>query len=116
MVVHHRGICDCGFCLDLHVSCLLPNWPTTTILTFDSLILPDFPHTTRWLSEEEKAIATYRLRDRNGNDDAERGSLLSGVRMAVTDYKVWLLAYVPPSLSRPSSLLMFNQWHRHHQD
>ncbi|KAG9966194.1 major facilitator superfamily transporter, partial [Aureobasidium melanogenum] len=56
------------------------------------LILPDFPHTTRWLSEEEKAIATYRLRDRNGNDDAERGSLLSGVRMAVIDYKVWLLA------------------------
>jgi hypothetical protein len=55
-------------------------------------ILPDFPHTTRWLSEEEKAIATFRLRDRNGNNDEERGSLLSGLRMAVTDYKVWILA------------------------
>lgn len=86
------------------------------MLTFNSFILPDFPHTTRWLSEEEKAIATFRLRDGNGNDDAERGSLLSGVRMAVTDYKVWLLAYVPASHSPSKQPLIPKQWHRHHQN
>ena len=66
------------------------------MLTLDaySFILPDFPHTTKWLSEEEKALATGRLREGSGSHDEERGSLLSGLRMALTDYKVWLLACV----------------------
>lgn len=55
-------------------------------------ILPDYPSTTRWLSAQEKAIAVERLREVSGSNDEERGSLLSGVRMAVTDYKVWMLA------------------------
>lgn len=57
-------------------------------------ILPDFPSTTRWLSEQERAIAVRRLNERSGTMDEERGSILRGVTMAVTDYKIWLLAGV----------------------
>lgn len=57
-------------------------------------ILPDFPHTTKFLSGEEKAIATRRLESSSGNNDTERGPLLSGVKMAFADYKVWLLALI----------------------
>jgi hypothetical protein len=56
-------------------------------------ILPDFPKTTRWLSEEERAIASFRLREHSGTQDEERGPLLKGLWMAITDYKVWILAY-----------------------
>ncbi|TVY21347.1 putative transporter [Lachnellula arida] len=55
-----------------------------------SFVIPDFPHT--WLSQEERAIATKRLQYTSGSHDTERGSLFSGVKMAVMDYKVWLLA------------------------
>lgn len=55
-------------------------------------ILPDFPHTTRWLNQEERAIATKRLQHASGSRDTERGPLLGGIKMAVLDYKVWLLA------------------------
>jgi MFS family permease len=58
------------------------------------LILPDFPQNTRWLSEEERQIAVFRLQEYSGSRDTERGSLLHGVRLAFLDYKVWLLALV----------------------
>ncbi|KAH9218978.1 MFS transporter [Leptodontidium sp. 2 PMI_412] len=57
-------------------------------------VIPDFPHTTAWLSPEERAMATKRLQDTSGSHDTERGSIFSGVKMAVLDYKVWLLALI----------------------
>lgn len=58
-------------------------------------ILPDFPHTTRFLTEQERAIATRRLQiSGSGSRDTEKGSVLHGLRLAVGDYKVWLLALV----------------------
>jgi MFS family permease len=58
------------------------------------VILPDFPATTRWLSDEEKAVAVHRLRVHSGSVDEERGPLFRGLLMAVSDYKVWLLALI----------------------
>ncbi|CZR50886.1 related to permease of the major facilitator superfamily [Phialocephala subalpina] len=59
-----------------------------------AFIIPDFPHTTRWLSQEERAIATKRLQHTSGSHDTERGPLFGGIKMAVLDYKVWLLALI----------------------
>lgn len=39
-------------------------------------------------------MAVNRIKRSNGSHDEERGPILSGLRMAVTDYKVWLLAGV----------------------
>jgi hypothetical protein len=58
------------------------------------LILPDFPATTPWLSNEEKAVTIYRLRTHSGSVDEKRGSVLHGLRMALLDYKVWLLSLI----------------------
>jgi len=57
-------------------------------------ILPDFPATTRWLTEQEKAVAVHRLRVHSGSVDEERGPILRGLLMAVADYKVWMLALI----------------------
>lgn len=73
---------------------ILEGTVTIGLSIFSIFILPDFPSTTRWLSEREKAIAMYRLRESSGSLDEKRGSLLSGLHMAVTDYKVWLLTAI----------------------
>jgi hypothetical protein len=70
--------------------------PSPFVLAFTDIhrfVLPDFPSTTKWLTPEERSLAAYRLREGSGAQDEERGSLVKGVWMAVTDYKVWLLAY-----------------------
>ena len=73
-----------------------------------SFIIPDFPHTTRWLTQEERALATKRLQYTSGSHDTERGSLWSGVEMAILDYKVWLLSYVPSLPPKPQLTQLIN--------
>ncbi|KAJ8584967.1 MFS general substrate transporter [Rhizopogon salebrosus TDB-379] len=58
-------------------------------------ILPDFPHNTRWLTPEEKALAISRLaEDNNGTTGKENKTTIEGLRDAVTDWKVWWFAAV----------------------
>ncbi|PNY24303.1 transporter [Tolypocladium capitatum] len=57
-------------------------------------VLPDFPSTTRWLSDQERAIAVHRLRVHSGSLDEERGSVLQGLKLALADYKVWVLTLI----------------------
>lgn len=57
-------------------------------------ILPNFPRTTTWLSEEEKALAIWRLEEDIGEDDwidSEHQSLWTGARLAFADLKTWVL-------------------------
>jgi MFS family permease len=60
-------------------------------------ILPDYPTSTRWLSEEEKRIATGRLaldagvRSEGGLEAEEHVTAFQGLLLAVKDPKVWLL-------------------------
>jgi hypothetical protein len=58
-------------------------------------ILPDFPHNTRWLTPEERALAISRLaEDNNGTTGKENRTTIEGLRDAVTDWKVWWFAAV----------------------
>ncbi|KAK6196675.1 hypothetical protein LQW54_011290 [Pestalotiopsis sp. IQ-011] len=67
----------------------------TVFLSLCSIfLLPDFPATTRWLSERERAVARDRLHRHSGFQDEERGPVLRGIRLALADYKVWLLTAV----------------------
>jgi MFS family permease len=52
-------------------------------------LLPDTPLTTRWLTEEERVLAHGRLL-RDKVDEAEKGSVFSGLKQAVSDPRVWL--------------------------
>ncbi|KAK7754853.1 hypothetical protein SLS62_003167 [Diatrype stigma] len=57
-------------------------------------ILPNFPRTTTWLSEEEKALAVWRLEEDIGEDDwidSEHQSFWKGAKMAFTDSKTYVL-------------------------
>jgi len=54
-------------------------------------ILPNYPHTTKWLTEEERAFAAWRLtKDINEEDAYGEKSMWEGVKMAVRDYRLYL--------------------------
>lgn len=57
-------------------------------------ILPDFPRTTKWLTEEEVALATWRLEEDIGQDDwvnSEEQTFFHGFGLALADIKTWVL-------------------------
>lgn len=56
-----------------------------------AFVLPDYPATTRWLSEEEKAFAAFRLtRDVNEEDERHAKSTIAGLNLALRDYRLYL--------------------------
>lgn len=64
---------------------------TVGVATLAAVVLPDYPKTTRWLTEEEKAYAQWRLIDDAGEaDEAHSSSLLTGVKLAFSDYRLYL--------------------------
>ncbi|KAI9735006.1 MAG: hypothetical protein M1834_002089 [Cirrosporium novae-zelandiae] len=55
-------------------------------------VLPDYPSTTRWLSQKERLIAQKRLVNDVGiADDDEETLAFSGLKMACNDPIVWVL-------------------------
>lgn len=54
-------------------------------------VLPDYPHTTRWLDEEERAFASWRLlADVNEADAQYSNSVWTGVKLALKDYRLYI--------------------------
>ncbi|KAI1786688.1 MFS general substrate transporter [Ganoderma leucocontextum] len=69
-------------------------------------ILPDFPTTTRWLSDEERKLAMRRMEEDAGVGDegetepeAGGGGHMAGLRLAVRDGKVWWMALAMTSFT-----------------
>lgn len=66
----------------------------TVVVAFIALpILPNFPRTTKWLTEEERALAIWRLEEDVGQDDWTEGeqSMTEGAKLAFTDVKTYVL-------------------------
>lgn len=64
------------------------------ILTnIESFVLPDFPGTTKWLTEEERAYAQWRISVDIGEDQIGmvEPTLLQSAKLALTDYRTYLL-------------------------
>ncbi|KAJ5754310.1 MFS general substrate transporter [Penicillium manginii] len=53
------------------------------------LVIPDWPSTTKWLSEEERALGMVRLYEDSGDEDDEIKTM-TAFKMAAKDYRVWL--------------------------
>jgi hypothetical protein len=54
-------------------------------------VLPDFPSTTSWLTDEERRLAELRMAEDAGVGDEEDHSagFTRGLVLAVKDWKVW---------------------------
>lgn len=54
-------------------------------------ILPDYPATTMWLTEEERAFAAWRLLDDiNESDNAQATTVWDGIKLALKDYRIYV--------------------------
>ena len=54
-------------------------------------VIPNFPQTTNWLTDEQKAYAVYRLRnDAEEADDSKSTSIWEGLRLCLTDYRTYI--------------------------
>lgn len=82
----------------------------TIVVAFIALwVLPNFPRTTPWLSEEEKQLAVWRLEEDIGEDDwvdSEQQSLLQGAKLAFVDPKTWILVCDGYEAHRLKALLL----------
>ena len=70
-------------------------YPCASVIAFASFfILPNFPRTTAWLSEEERQLATWRLEEDIGEDDwlgSKEQTFFHGMKLAFLDIKMWIL-------------------------
>lgn len=67
---------------------------TVVIAIAAYFVLPNFPRTTTWLSEEETAMAVWRLEQDIGEDDwvtSEDQTFFKGFQSALVDVKMWVL-------------------------
>ncbi|OWZ35154.1 nicotinamide mononucleotide permease [Cryptococcus neoformans c45] len=57
-------------------------------------VLPDYPATTKWLSTREKAVAVWRMERDVGSRDEDDQGLIHSLKLALCDYRLYLLATV----------------------
>ena len=76
----------------MHVSHPRINDLLNAVLTVPhSFIIPNFPQTTKWLTDEQKAYALYRLKnDADEDDDNKSTSIWEGLRLCLTDYRMYI--------------------------
>lgn len=71
-----------------------------------TFIIPDWPATTKWLSEEEKALGVVRLIEDAGEEESEIKTF-DALKMAVKDHRVWLCVLNQMCLQAVASLTNF---------
>lgn len=61
------------------------------VASFGYWLLPNYPSDTKWLSEEQRHYASWRLAVDMGSDDSDEDlSLMQSCKMALKDYKLYL--------------------------
>lgn len=74
-------------------------------------ILPDYPATTKWLNEEERNFASWRLMaDINESDDTHLQSIWDGVKLCLTDYRLYLFVLTQHLRSSTSFRPLCRRW------
>lgn len=67
---------------------------TVGIAAASFFFLPNFPRTTKWLTEQQRQLAVWRLEEDIGEDDwvdSEHQSFWHGMKLAFTDIKTYIL-------------------------
>jgi hypothetical protein len=89
---------------------ILEGLATVVVGVLALFILPDFPGTTKWLSDSERVVAQGRLAVDAGSDtvlDAEKVPITRGLIWAAKDVRTWLFACLQMSTSASISYSHF---------
>jgi hypothetical protein len=83
---------------------------TVVIAIAAIFILPNFPRTTKWLTEEERQFAVWRLEEDVGSEDwtgSAEQTLLHGFILAIQDSKVHVLTLLVTCIVSSASVTNF---------
>ncbi|KAF3907011.1 hypothetical protein AA313_de0203237 [Arthrobotrys entomopaga] len=83
---------------------------TVFIAFFIWIVIPDFPKTTKWLSEEERQLACWRLERDVGEEDwsgSEAQKVMHGLKLAFTDIKMYVLMALVTCIVASGSITNF---------
>ncbi|KUI72088.1 hypothetical protein VM1G_07538 [Cytospora mali] len=68
---------------------------TIGLAILSGFVLPNYPATTPWLTDEEKHFAAWRLiADVNEEDKLRDQSTMAGIKMALRDYRLYLFIFI----------------------
>jgi MFS family permease len=70
-------------------------------------VLPDWPENTRWLTEEEREMAQYRVLLSNGGKEEQVGGTWDGLKSAIADPFTWMFCGMHFSLINAQSFKDF---------
>jgi hypothetical protein len=103
--------------LQLFANSLIRRWmfiiegAITVVIAFGCyFILPNFPRTTKWLSEQERQLAVWRLEEDVGEDDwvsSDEQNFWDGLKLAVQDMKTYVLMFLLLGLVSAGSVTNF---------
>ncbi|KAK9777961.1 putative Major facilitator superfamily (MFS) profile domain-containing protein [Seiridium cardinale] len=79
---------------------------TVVFACVTAFIIPDWPATTKWLSEEEKALGVVRLIEDAGEEESEIKTW-DAFKMAAKDFRIWLCILNQMCLQAVASLTNF---------
>jgi hypothetical protein len=83
----------------------------TVVIAFSAyFVLPNFPRTTTWLTEEERQLAIWRLEEDIGEDDwvsSSDQSFWHGFKLAFEDIKMWILMIMLTGIVSSGSVTNF---------
>ncbi|ORY13834.1 pantothenate transporter liz1 [Clohesyomyces aquaticus] len=83
---------------------------TVVIACAAFFILPNFPRTTPWLTEEERQLAHFRLQEDVGEEDwtdSASQSFFHGLKLALLDVKTWILTIMLLAIVSSASVTNF---------
>jgi MFS family permease len=70
-------------------------------------LLPNWPHNTKWLTEQEREIAQYRILLSNGGYEETQGGTWDGVKAAIKEPFTWMFCGLHFSLVNAQSFKDF---------
>ncbi|KAB2576005.1 putative transporter C11D3.18C [Lasiodiplodia hormozganensis] len=89
---------------------IIEGTATVVVAILAIFLLPNFPHTTGWLSEQERQLAMWRLEQDAGETDQsedDNSSILEGFKMAAKEIKVYVVAIMLICVASSASVLNF---------
>ncbi len=89
---------------------LLTDLLSVGVAILSIFILPNYPHNTRWLSSEERAVAIYRLIEDRGEEvssEDNQVSIMDGFKQAARDYKTWIISANHIFITTGAGLVVF---------
>ncbi|KAG9519402.1 MFS general substrate transporter, partial [Aureobasidium melanogenum] len=86
---------------------IIEGTATIPIAFAAAFILPNYPDTTKWLTEQEKHLAILRIAEDANEQDVHKSGSREGLKMALTDPSLYILWFMQLSLNTAAAFTNF---------